>query len=322
MDFAISILKALEKIRNPFLDFLFQSITRLGEEVIVLGIICIFYWCLNKNTAYRLGIVFFSSGIAVQNLKVAFAVPRPFVIDPSLTPCESALPSATGYSFPSGHTQSATALYGFFGLTLKKRAITIACFAAVFLVAFSRLYLGVHTIYDVAVSFLVTIIMVLAVNRFYPRFASGKHDLVLASVLSAVSVLTAVFSYLLAYSGHAEFGQIGDCFKSAGAGLAFGIGFYIERKFVKFDPTEGSPLFQVLKLIFGVAGAMIIKSLPKLIAENNLAVDFIRYFLAVIFVILIYPLIFSAISKKLNFKSGSGKTETEKSLTGNESDQV
>ena len=81
MDFAISILKALEKIRNPFLDFLFQSITRLGEEVIVLGIICIFYWCLNKNTAYRLGIVFFSSGIAVQNLKVAFAVPRPFVID-------------------------------------------------------------------------------------------------------------------------------------------------------------------------------------------------------------------------------------------------
>ena len=318
MEFAISILKALEKIRNPFLDFLFLTLTRLGEEVIVLGIICIFYWCLNKNTAYRLGIIFFSSGIAVQNLKVAFAVQRPFIIDPTLNPCQQALPAATGYSFPSGHTQSATALYGFFGISSAKRPIKAVCFSAVFLVAFSRLYLGVHTIFDVGVSFVITFALVLITNRFYPKFSSGRYDLQIAVTLAGVSVFTAVFSYLLAFSGHAETVQIYDCFKSAGAGLAFGIGFYTERKFIRFDPGKGSLLFHAVKLVIGVAGALLIKSLPKLIAENNLAVDFSRYFLAVIFVTVIYPLIFSAVSDKMFGKSELSENKQKESNVNEE----
>ncbi len=36
---AINFLKALSEIRNPFLDALVQLITRLGEEVIIHGVI-------------------------------------------------------------------------------------------------------------------------------------------------------------------------------------------------------------------------------------------------------------------------------------------
>jgi undecaprenyl-diphosphatase len=114
LEFAINILKGLESIRNPFLNVLFELITRLGEELVVFGVICIFYWCLHKETAYELGLSFFASGILVQGLKVTFCVERPVKIDSTLKPLGSVTDTATGYSFPSGHTQSATTLYGFF----------------------------------------------------------------------------------------------------------------------------------------------------------------------------------------------------------------
>ena len=60
----------LEGIRNPVLDTIVSLVTKLGEETIVLAVMCILFWCANKNLAYKLGLVFFSSGLAVQTLKI------------------------------------------------------------------------------------------------------------------------------------------------------------------------------------------------------------------------------------------------------------
>jgi undecaprenyl-diphosphatase len=65
------------------------------------------------------------------------------------------------YSFPSGHTLAATVLYGVFAAyTIRsfdshraKIGIAIAATAIVVLVAFSRLYLGVHYLSDVLAAF-------------------------------------------------------------------------------------------------------------------------------------------------------------------------
>ena len=107
----------LEGIRTPFLDKLMQFITYFGQEIIIIAVICALYWCADKRFAYLLGFTYFTAGLCVQSLKITFRIPRPWILDPDFHAVESAIPGATGYSFPSGHTQGATCL--FFPLALK-----------------------------------------------------------------------------------------------------------------------------------------------------------------------------------------------------------
>ena len=99
-------LKLLEGIRTPFLDSFFSVITTLGEETIFIVVGLLFYWCIDKKQGYYLFFVGFFGTILNQFLKLLFRIPRPWVKDPDFTIVESARAGATGYSFPSGHTQS------------------------------------------------------------------------------------------------------------------------------------------------------------------------------------------------------------------------
>lgn len=82
-------------------------------------------------------------------LKQLFQRARPVLEEPLLT--------LTTYSFPSGHTSSATLFYGILTLYVfsrtNNRRVHTACvalwIALVMLVGFSRMYLGVHYLTDV-----------------------------------------------------------------------------------------------------------------------------------------------------------------------------
>ena len=113
----MAILRFLEGVRSPFLDTIFGLLTRLGEETIAIVAICAIYWCINKRVAYRIGIAYFLSGLTVQGMKICFRIDRPWIIDPAMKPAPSAISQATGYSFPSGHTQSAATLFGSLGVS-------------------------------------------------------------------------------------------------------------------------------------------------------------------------------------------------------------
>lgn len=173
MDF----LNLLSQYRTPAFDIFFQGITLLAQETFVVVVICWLFWCSNKKLAYCLGFTYFTSGLLVQGLKITFRVPRPWLLDPAFEPVASAVPGATGYSFPSGHTQSITALFGTLGLYSRKKLQRFLCALFILLVGFSRMYLGCHTPQDVIVSFLVTFLCVILCYSFlYKReFAVGKE---------------------------------------------------------------------------------------------------------------------------------------------------
>lgn len=299
METALEMLRSLEGIRSPILDFIIQTVTRFGEELIIFGVICVLYWCINKDAAYKLGLIFFASGITVQGLKVSFRVERPFVLDNTLSPVPSAIEAATGYSFPSGHTQGATSLYGYFAYTVKRKWLKVLFVLAFVAVAFSRMYLGVHTIFDVTVAMAVTLAAVILINKFYTLFACGKYDVIVASLLAGVSVLLCVYSFILAKTGYVDASQINDCFKSGGAGVGFALGFYLERKYLRFEVSAPKIYMHVLKLLVGILGALAFKSGLKLIAPGNLAIDFVRYFLTILWVIYLYPMLFSKVIGKI-----------------------
>jgi membrane-associated phospholipid phosphatase len=104
-------LKFLEGIRNPVFDFFFSLITHLGEETAFLAIAIIVFWCINKREGYYILTLGLIGTVVNQALKLICKIPRPWK-DPTFTAVESAIPEATGYSFPSGHTQNVTGTLG------------------------------------------------------------------------------------------------------------------------------------------------------------------------------------------------------------------
>ena len=150
----MSQLYAIAGIRSPFLTAIFSGLTYLGHEMGFLVIAMILLWCLNKKYGYRLLIIFLIGTFLHQILKARFMIPRPWVLDPNFTIVESARAAATGFSFPSGHTLTACLALGGIAMYLKKKWAYAVAAVLVLLVAFSRMYLGVHTLLDVGVGLL------------------------------------------------------------------------------------------------------------------------------------------------------------------------
>ena len=148
------------------------------------------------------------------------------------------------------------------------------------------------------VSMAVTLLAVILINKFFSAFACGKYNVIVSSVLAAISVILCIYSFILAKAGYVDAAQINDCFKSGGAGLGFALGFYLERKYLRFDVKAPKIYIHVLKMVLGIAGALVFKSGLKLIAEGNLIVDFVRYFFTLLWVIYLFPLIFTKILNK------------------------
>ena len=160
-------LQWLATFRNPVLDTFFEIITELGFEMVALGAICIIFWCINKNFGYKMGFVYFASGMLVQGLKITFRVPRPWKRVDGFSPVGNAMDKATGFSFPSGHTQSATTLFGSLAFYFKKTWAKILCVVLFLLVGFSRNYLGVHYSSDVIVSMLLSLACIMVFGKVF-----------------------------------------------------------------------------------------------------------------------------------------------------------
>ena len=148
----MSFLYVLEGLRNAVLDAFFSFVTLFGEETIFMAVGMIVFWCVNKYKGYYLLCVGFLGTVLNQFLKILCRVPRPWVKDPDFTIVESAREAASGYSFPSGHTQTAVGLYGGIARVSKSTALRVGMIALAALVALSRMYLGVHTPADVLTS--------------------------------------------------------------------------------------------------------------------------------------------------------------------------
>jgi len=295
----MKLLYLLADIRCGFFDALFGFFSFFGEELFVTGIVCLLFWCIDKRLAYRIGISFFASGMMVQTMKITFRIERPWVIDPNFRPVDSALETATGYSFPSGHTQSASSMFSSLALSFRSLPFTVISVVIVVGVAISRMYLGVHTPLDVMTSMVLSVLLSFAVFRLMDLTENkGLPDITVAAVLGIISAAVTVYAFIMLGLYPEAREDILDCVKSGGAGLGFAIGYYIERHFVKFD-TKAPIAFQCAKLAIGVTSALIIKEGMKLIGSYA-AVDFIRYLLLTLWAIAVYPWIFDRIARKFN----------------------
>ena len=301
----MDVLRFFESIRTPFLDGFFSLVTMLGEETLFIVIGLVLFWCINKYQGYYILSVGFLGTVLNQFLKIFFRVPRPWVIDEKFTIVESAREEATGYSFPSGHTQMSVGTFGGIARYNKNLPLRILCIVLCVLIPLSRMYLGVHTPKDVLVSVALALIIVFG---FYPIFTKAKEkpQLMRMLFLGMLLICLLYLGYVTFYpfpadtDGQNLFEAVSNGYKMLGCVLGLLAAFEIDTNYTKFE-TKAVWYVQILKLVLGLIPVILIKSVLKqplldLFGGSEIA-SAVRYFLLTVFAGGIWPMTFKFFNK-------------------------
>ncbi|CAM2077594.1 phosphatase PAP2 family protein [Clostridium saudiense] len=275
----LEILRHIQSIANPFFDFLFQLITICGEQIVLISIISIIYWALDKKFGEYIAYSVLTSVLLNNAIKDIFKMKRPIGEEGIRTLREQ---TATGYSFPSGHTQSASSFYGSMAIYLKNRVMYIIATVMIILIGFSRLYLGVHYPKDVIVGGILGVLTSLICYKLYNRV---ENKMLLYVVTFAIFIPALTFAHSA------------DFIKGMGTYLGFIIGIYIEKRYVNFS-TEGNTGNKIIRVLLGIVILLVLQLGLKVILPSGTIFSFIRYALISLIGIGVYPMIF----KNLNFK--------------------
>lgn len=277
-------LKILESIRTDFLNLFFQIITLLGEETVLVVLLSAIYFAYDKNLARKIFFITVSSLGINCVIKNFVKMPRPFS-EGNITCIKP--DTATGYSFPSGHTQTFATWSTAFSFHFKRKILLIISIILTLAVGFSRLYLGAHFPSDVIAGIILGFLLSYLFNILYENI-KNKHKLYFITTLIFVP-----FAVFFTISANPLFE---DFFKTFGLFAGFSLAVIFEEKYVQFD--YNIPTYKkILRIIIGVLIALIIKEMVKIIFPfTNIRLIFIRdmfrYFMLCFAVLGICPLVF------------------------------
>lgn len=288
----MNFLRMLESARSPYLTVFFRFCTFFGEGIFIFSVFCFLYWCVDKKFAWRIGLAFFVSALLVQEIKILFRIERPWILDPSFKAVAEVVPTATGYSFPSGHMQSSTALFGSFALYSGRPGVKIFSIAVFLFTGLSRMYLGVHTPADVTVSLLLTSAVIAAVFFFMKRFETAPAaDLIVSVFVASLSAAFAVHAAFLLYESQIGLLYAADVGKAAASGIAFALGWVIERKYIRFDERRGGLCCRIIRFACGITVTLLIYKGSEYLPVPELQAEMIRYFFVALWAFVLYPMI-------------------------------
>lgn len=296
----MELLYTLENIRTPLLDTVMGLVTNLGGEAVFIAAAIIVFWCLSKSCGYYMMTVGFAGTIINQFLKLWFRIPRPWVKDPGFTIVESARAEATGYSFPSGHTQNAFAVFGAPARYFKSTALRIVLVLLIALTAFSRMYVGVHTPLDVGVSLIVGTVLVFVIYPFFRDMdRSPKKVYIIFGIFIVMAAAFVVFVELYDFPADIDTDNYASGLKNAYMILFCAVGllltFYVDTKYVRF-PTHAVWWAQIIKVVAGLGILLALKAVLKapllaLFGGHSVAHG-VRYFIVILFAGILWPMTF------------------------------
>ncbi len=312
--FDIEYLLLLQKLREnlgPAAEKIAAFISDLPFGIFTVTLVLATYWSISKKTGTFILLSQATGGLLVNFIKLCACVYRPWIRDSRIHPAGDAFKTATGYSFPSGHSQSSTDLYGAFGFATwkKNKILSVIFWIFVPVIMFTRNFLGVHTPQDVLTGFALGLAVLFLIDFLTKWEGRGKNRdlIILVSGLvfaAAVLLIISLKKYPLDYVE----GKLlvdpalmkKDCFNAAGTFIFTLTGWFIEKRWIKFS-TEGSILQKILRVICGllVIGALALGfSLVKKFLHPYFYY-FIKYGVLFFTAIAGYPAIFTAVEKAI-----------------------
>jgi hypothetical protein len=210
-------------------------------------------------------------------VKLIFAGPRPYWISSHV---RALWTTEVSFGVPSNHAQTAVSVWGMFAIYAKRAWIWAVSIAVIFLISFSRIYLGVHFPHDVIFGWVIGALILWTFTRFWKPVGAwvGKKTLsqqiLLAFVLSLIFIALG-FGAVTLRNGY----QIPESWISnallAGTELP--------------DPVNPNSIFTSAGTFFGLAaGAAWIMSTGGYQAAGPIEKRAIRYVIGLVGVLILY----------------------------------
>ena len=263
----------------------------------------VIFWCVSRKWGYRFLVTFGIAELVNGFLKLIVCAYRPWIRSDLIEPAGDSKVAATGYSFPSGHTTDATAVYGTTCAWQwkKRRWLAVLCIVLLVLTGFSRNYLGVHTPQDVVVGFVSTLIIILLVGWVQRKIDGDDRKLDILSLIGVFVVIgTIIYIMVKPYPMDYVDGvllvdpnvMMNDTFCACGAFLGLLVGSYVERHYIHYEIPTGAKNLPIL----GFVGFLIAFAWREYFAPATIVPalgghwgNFIARFILWFFVLVIWP---------------------------------
>ncbi len=271
-DWGIQVIKGIQTISCPPLDWLAFFVHYVFNVPAYLLIVSVYMFCVDFHKGFALGETMLISvgvnGVIKNNLKV----PRPFQRDPSVFRI-----TETGFSTPSGHSQTAATVLpqlAFLNTGWKKIwRILIATLCPV-IIAVSRNYLGVHYPTDVLAGLLLGYIFSIGYMFWGNKFFTGISHMP-KSIQTLVWALIAM-ALILFDKGSSDM---------AGAVFGLSLAYYAVVKDGGMKAAAGTWTQKLLRTLIGLAifGVLYLGLKAVFPSEGDYreACRFIRYMIAI-----------------------------------------
>ena len=213
--------QAIQSIHNPSIDAFFILLSFIGSEPTYIVLITVLFWNVDKRFGFRLAVLFLTSMAFNSFLKDMFHTQRP-IGQPGVR--SIFLSSATGNSFPSGHSQGVATFYPYVWQRWRRQKVWLGIGIFMILgIGFSRLYLGVHWPGDVLGGYLIGALIVLGFQRL------DQTLLKLPISLSAKLLLSTTLPLLFLLVYHTREG-----WQMVGFVIGFTSGYFLEDSFLDY----------------------------------------------------------------------------------------
>lgn len=191
-------------------------------------------------------------------------------------------------SFPSGHSQNAAVSYSSIAFTYKKRYLWIAAIFLIFLVALSRIMLGVHYPTDVIVGVILGLLIAYFGMKLYDKFAINFRNKMLLYIIVAIIFLPFLFIYISKMK--ASYFEYKDLYTIYAFYIGYVAAVFIEGMFVDFDESVSLKLRVVRAVIAIIIVLGLLLGLKAVFPKDKVLFDMLRYFLLSFITIGVYPI--------------------------------
>jgi membrane-associated phospholipid phosphatase len=162
--FEIPIILVIQNLGN-WLEVPMRFFSFLGQEEFFLLVMSALYWCIDPALGVRVAFALLISNNINGYIKTLFHGTRPYWLDQSIVPYGD----ETSFGFPSNHAQTAAVVWGRIALDARKNWMKWLFILIIFLIGFSRLYLGVHFLSDVIGGWILGTILLFIIIKLEKR---------------------------------------------------------------------------------------------------------------------------------------------------------